>query len=124
MDEEQLWRDAKAFARKNNRSMDWAYIIDIYTALGGHKTRVFYQEEQGVINRLLGVYTDFQDLVITQDNKIKLVPHEEVMVKRKTIDKDGIGKSNKYYLVADIAEDIIGPVISKGYKGTKIIVSD
>ena len=122
MDEEQLWRDAKSFARRNNRSMDWAYIIDIYTALGGYKTRVFFQNEPRVNYRLLGTYTDFQDLVITDKGLPTLIPHEEVMTKRKNIDKEGTDKDYYEYDRSDLLEEPIGNIISKGYKNDVIKV--
>lgn len=120
MDEEQLWIEAKSFARLHNRSTDWAYIIDIYTAMGGYKTRVFFQNELHVMYRLLGVYTDFQDLVIDNNGNLALVPHEEVLAKRKSFDKLGTNEQTVYS--SKELSDVIGPVISKGYKTDEIRV--
>ena len=67
--EEKLWIQAKNIARTRGRSMDWAFIIDVYTRIGGYKTRVFYQDADKRIFRLLGVYTDYQDLVLSDEDK-------------------------------------------------------
>ena len=114
MAEEKLWREAKNVARIKNRSMDWAYILDIYTALGGYETRVFFQNDLQIMYRLLGTYTAFQDLVITNTGEVTLIPHEEVLTKRKSFDK--LGKNETFSVPKESLENIIGPVISKGYK--------
>lgn len=120
MAEEKLWIEAKSFARLHNRSTDWAYIIDIYTAMGGYKTRVFFQNELHVMYRLLGVYTDFQDLVIDNNGNLALVPHEEVLAKRKSFDKLGTNEQTIYS--SKELSGVIGPLISKGYKTDEIKV--
>ena len=119
--EEKLWIQAKNIARTRGRSMDWAFIIDVYTRIGGYKTRVFYQDADKHIFRLLGVYTDYQDLVLSDEDKLLLVPHEEVLTKKKIIDKDGTDKYQTYQ-INDINEDIIGDLITKGYKNKEIKV--
>ena len=101
--------------------MDWAFIIDVYTRIGGYKTRVFYQDAEKRVYRLLGVYTDYQDLVLSDENKLLLVPHEDVLTKKKIIDKDGTDKY-QIYQIDDINEDIIGDLITKGYKNKEIKV--
>ena len=119
--EKKLWIQAKNIARTRGRSMDWAFIIDVYTRIGGYKTRVFYQDADKRIFRLLGVYTDYQDLVLSDEDKLLLVPHEEVLTKKKIIDKDGTDKY-QIYQIDDINEDIIGDLITKGYKNKEIKV--
>lgn len=116
--EERLWVQAKNIARTRNRSMDWAYIMDVYKRLGGYTTRVFYQDMDKHVSRLISVYTEYQDLVIS-DNKLHLVPHEDVLTKKKIIDKDGV-KDYTIYNTSDIPEGVIGELITKGYKGTEI----
>lgn len=100
--------------------MDWAYILDIYTALGGYKTRVFFQNDLQIMYRLLGTYTDFQDLVITDTGEISLLPHEEVLTKRKTFDK--LGTKDTFVFPKSSLENIIGPIVSKGYKQDDLII--
>lgn len=120
--EEKLWIQAKSIARTKNRSMDWAFIMDIYKRIGGHTTRVFFQDIDKQVSRLIGVYTDYQDLIIT-DGELHLMPHEEVLTKKKLIDKEG-SSTYTLYDTETIPEEVIGELITKGYKDKKIKIYD
>lgn len=116
---DKYWNQAKQIARDKNRSSDWAFVIDVYTYLGGTEMSVKAVLEEGYTVSILGTLDKSNDLVVTKDKELLKVPRHELMLKPKIFNKN---TKEELTLYLDLNKLNVKNPVSLNYRDNKNIV--
>lgn len=117
------WNSAKEVGRDKLRASDWAFIMDVYTHIGGNQQIVKLRTETGY-SRLLGTFTDTTALVL-ENGELTLVDSGTVMRMVKSFSTTTPEMEEHTYslekLLKDVPENKISSIAYKGKTEIKII---
>lgn len=120
---DEKWTSAKEVGRDKLRASDWAFILDVYTRIGGDKQIVHLRTETGYI-RLLGTFTDTTALVL-DDGQLSLMDSGDVsrMIKAFSTTTPDM-KPHTYSLtgvMSQVAKEEISSIAFKGKTDITVI---